>query len=189
MQDLIESSADTRYSNQDAEAPDMSDVAVNRRRVSGIAWQVTSLSLMQQQEAFISNLIERSEATRLPGQDYPVSVEERLETRRTQLIESLVNFSSSGRYTDQDSNPPTPRVAKQGDPHELVTVGDFIRTSPTLPQGEHASGSAGVARVGDVEKKEKGGTLRKIKGMVRRGSLGLGLKGPSYGECRPSKLG
>lgn len=153
--------------------------------------------LTLQHQEFITDLIARSSASRLTSQEYPVSVEDRLTERRTQLIESLVNFSSSGRLTDQDSLPPTPRFKPTGDPTELVTADHFIRTMPppnSPPRNGNGNGNAlandamerqrsGSVGGGDDKGSAVGsGTFRKIKGLVRRGSIGLGLKvGPSYG--------
>lgn len=92
--------------------------------------------------------------------------------------------SSAGRLHDQDPLPPiskgddTMEDGGEKDPMEIVTVKDFLASSrPPISQSE-----ANVR--GSVEKRERsnsegGGKRRvvsKITGMVRKGSVHLGLK-------------
>lgn len=122
--------------------------------------------------------MDRVQVGRLDSQDYPVSPQTSVQEHRQQLIDSLMRFSSSGRMADQDSAPPTPRQRSGTgvqDPHELVTMEKFFEDAPetseemSVKRPSRRPVSAGA----DYEKKM--GTFGKIKGMMRRGSLGLGL--------------
>lgn len=127
----------------------------------------------------------RTLSTRLDTQDYPDSVESRIATKRQSLINDIVSYSSSGRMHDQDSLPPTPRNTSHpttlGDPREMVTVEDFFRSEPP-PTTERRSASD--AELTPSENGEsRFASMRRLKGLVRRKSLGLGLKAsPSMSE-------
>lgn len=130
----------------------------------------------------------KSEGGRLDGQDYPETMADRLETRRRSMMDSLFDFSRSGRLHDQDSAPPTPKTTSVPDPTELVTINDFFREArhmppdgPSQPIGPRTR-SASSASEGTEEKKT--GTLRKIAGLVRRRSAGLTFKGQASGMPR-----
>lgn len=111
---------------------------------------------------------------RLETQDYPQTPEDRIALKRQSLVDSLVNFSSSGRMADQDSRPPTPRHRSfQGqDPHELVTMENFFKDGPQIPD---ARDGRGRSPSGTAEEEKKMGTFGKLRGMMRRRSLALGL--------------
>jgi hypothetical protein len=131
------------------------------------------------------DMIDRTQATRLDGQDYPRSVEDRLAERREVLLDHLVAYSSSGRMKGQDSQPPTPRLVD--DPAELVTANDFFTGSKRNSLLRSTSTGSGKNQelldvVGAEEKKSSSvgsGTLRKVAGYMRKKStIGLGLKAP-----------
>jgi hypothetical protein len=109
--------------------------------------------------------------------------------QRQSLINSIVEYSSSRRLRDQDSLPPTPRAHdRTHDPHELVTMQDFFRTTTppvSVVRNRSSSGSAtSTEEKGSRSRSNSTGALQKIATMVRRGSQGLGLKAtvPSFGE-------
>lgn len=125
-----------------------------------------------QQQAFIADIISRSRASRLNDQDFPHPVEDKLASRRESFLNSVMQASTSGRLRNQDSLPPTPKVHIDGleDPLELITMQDFFKSR---------RGSEGAVRtlfLDDGEAKKSPTAFRKIAGIVRRGSLGLGLK-------------
>lgn len=112
--------------------------------------------------------MERGES-RLAGQDYPISVDAKLAERRENMIEEIVAFGSAGRMHDQDSRPPTPKSALMdlgGEPGEVVTVADFL--SGATPGGSRS-------RSDSVDDKRVPSAFGKIKGLVRKSSLNLGL--------------
>ncbi|WVR03965.1 hypothetical protein IAU60_000964 [Kwoniella sp. DSM 27419] len=186
LRDLLEQSGERRMSDQDSVIPDG-----------------TGLTREQKKQAFISNIVAKATASRLSSQDFPSTIQDRLADRRRSYIESLVDYSSSGRLHDQDSLPSTPRKATmtgvdESDPFEMVSAVDFLKSSPgasTLSQ--HAAGaqegasdpisSCYAARAdedGEGKPTASGSTtptgLRKIAGMMRRSSSHLKLK-PSNG--------
>ncbi|WVQ79062.1 hypothetical protein IAT38_001155 [Cryptococcus sp. DSM 104549] len=179
LRDLIEQSADGRLMDQDANAPD-GDLAAARQA---------------KQHAFVSEIIARTRASRLSSQDFPLSAEDKLAEKRTALIENLVDFGTSGRLHDQDSLPPTPRGGEERkeDPFELISVQDFLASAPGSGKtgsnvGESEVGVKGEGMVrersnsaplGEDGVGKKGSKLQKIAGMVRRGSVHLGLKASS----------
>ena len=123
--------------------------------------------------------------------------------RKDHFMNSLMEYSSSGRFVGQDSKPPTPRVRdgpvvappKTKSPYDLVTAEDFMKNLPPAPlngsNGHGAStGGANGMDMGVAQSQERpanasgaNGTLRRIKGMVKSKSISLGLiKGPTDGE-------
>lgn len=103
---------------------------------------------------------------------------------RSAFVNQLVEDSSAGRLHDQE---PVPHISKRDDtmeaggekdPMEIVTVKDFLASSrPPISQSEANVG-------GSVEKREKSNSegegnrrvVSKITGVVRKGSVHLGLK-------------
>ena len=89
---------------------------------------------------------------------------------------------------DQDSRPPTPKQRNMTleDPTGLVSMQDFFRETngAAIDEANH------MPSQGNVEQAEerKLGTFKKIAGLVRRGSLGHSLKGPTTGEPGLSAL-
>ena len=144
-----------------------------RRKVS----QPLCTAHTSQRQAFIADIISRTKASRMADQDYHMSVEERIQAKRESFIENLVDYSSSGRLADQDSLPPTPRTApdKIDDSAEMVSVGDFLRSSPG-PKGLRRNRSRSVP-LDDVPNDMPPPTLRKrIAGLVRRSSATFNLQ-------------
>lgn len=73
---------------------------------------------------------------------------------------------------DQDSLPPTPKAHTDAveDPLELVTVQDFFMSR------RGSEGTIKSVLIDDVEPKKSSTAFKKIAGMFRWSSLGLGLK-------------
>ena len=99
-----------------------------------------------------------------------------LARRREDFFINLVDASSSGRLQDQDSLPPNPKVQTDGmeDPFELVTLEGFFKTRRASEGTISATPGLALLQDGDTRKTPTG--IKKIIGIVRRGSLGLGLK-------------
>lgn len=182
--------------NQDAEMVEGGCTVSGLNEVNTHRLNNPRRSTDSQRQAFIDGIIETTQNGRYRTQEYPESVESRLETKKKAFVESLVEYGSSGRFHDQDSMPPTPRRKEMSDdPSELVTMRDFFRDTklPTngVEQNGHVSRDrsdllAGQERNGDEAKKP--GTLQKIAGLVRRSSLGLSLKMQQPGELtHPTK--
>lgn len=99
-----------------------------------------------------------------------MTLDERLDQRRREFIESVVLRTTNGRLRNQDSALPTPRVrteatsARPGDPEEMVTMQDFFK------EKRQRSNST------PIEGEKKVNSFDRIKGNIRRGSAGLGLK-------------
>ena len=93
--------------------------------------------------------------------------------KRRSFIDGLVEFSSAGRYKDQDSIPPTSRTlplsASVDDSSEMVTVEDFLRSSPG-PRARSRSKSLPAVTFG---RSKQPSFSKRIQCMVRRGSGGL----------------
>ncbi|KAL7419672.1 hypothetical protein Q5752_005586 [Cryptotrichosporon argae] len=171
LRELVEQSADSRLANQDAHL------------------NANSATLGERRQAFLADLMAKTRAGRLDGQDFPASVEDRLAQRRERFYENIVDYSGSGRLHGQDSAPPTPKTATAGEanPFELVTVQDFLCTvsangdakaaSPAPRSTRMETSSSGDSIGAGRSRSNSVGAFRKIKGMVRRSSLGLGLKG------------
>jgi hypothetical protein len=127
--------------------------------------------------------MDKNETGHLDGQDYPQTMDERLDERRSDFFASVVERSANGRMKGQDSAPPTPRTQTDatttatGNPDEIVSMQDFFREkherSPSMPE--------------DGERKSNGGFSR-IKGMIRRGSVGLGLASKGNGMTSGSGI-
>lgn len=114
-------------------------------------------------------MVDRSRSGHLDGQDYPLTLDERLEQRRRQFIETIVTRTTNGRLRNQESLPSTPRVkadvtAPPGDPQELVSLQDFFK------EKRQRSNST------PIEGEKKFNSFDKLKGIIRRGSAGLGIK-------------
>lgn len=149
----------------------------------------------------------------MASQDYPVPAADRMKDRKDTFMDSLMEYSSSGRLVGQDSNPPTPRVRDgtqqevRTNPFDLVTAEDFLKNLPSAPlngQSNIAGASNGkrrstsewsIAEEGKEREKEKSGstsasgTLRRIKGMVKNKSISLGLsKSPTDGMSASSSV-
>ena len=114
-------------------------------------------------------------AGRSQGQDSSHPVEGRLARRREVFFNNLVDASSSGRWRDQDSLPPTIRAQTDGieNPFELVTLEGFFKTRRASEGTIRATPSLTLSPDGDRRKSPT--ALEKIVGIVRRGSLSLGL--------------
>lgn len=157
----------------------------------------------QKQAAFMDDVAARSRAGRLSEQEYPTSMEDRLEQRRQRLIDSILDFSSSGRLNDQDSAPPTPRAVRADlaaeDSGEEVTLDEYIRTSQSgsSRMGRRDSAislsSQKSAKGGSRSRSGSGGNLldegrkspapfKKLAGLVRKSSSGLNLRLPTPGS-------
>ena len=141
----------------------------------------------------------------MASQDYPLSAAERMRDRKDNFMDSLIEYSSSGRFVGQDSEPPTPRIrdspvtVQRKSPYDLVTAEDFLKNLPPAPlDGTNGYGKASenpkrrstseFPQNGDGKDKDKTGTLRRIRGMVKTKSISLGLsKGPVDGTspCSP----
>jgi hypothetical protein len=158
-----------------------------------------------QRNSMFDQLVQQGEAGRFSDQDADLSVADRqrhLDSKRRALIDRIVEHSSSGRYHLQDSdlNPSNAEGERRRRSTELVTIQDFFRDPETLASSRsmdrdatgHAAGmdqsSNGFASVGDasVDETKKTGTFKKIAGMVRRSSFGLGLKTPPAGMLTPA---
>ncbi|ORX36313.1 HECT-like ubiquitin-conjugating enzyme-binding-domain-containing protein [Kockovaella imperatae] len=129
-----------------------------------------------QRQAFIADILSRSKAGRLVDQEYPTSFEDTMKDKRKQFVETLVDFSSSRRYGDQDSLPPTPKTASGIDnTSEIVTVGDFLRSS-SGPKTLGRSRSQSLP-IDDAETERPKTTMKqKLSGMIRRSSAALHLQ-------------
>ena len=139
---------------------------------------------LDQRDHFLRDLVEQSAEGRLANQDADGPVTDS-ELKDDVLISNLMEYSSSGRLHGQDSLPPTPRTKEPyvEDPMELVTMEDFFKgaqasqSSSVSEWGRRArSNSLPLNSMDEDEQKRQPGTLRKLAGMVRRGSLGLGLR-------------
>lgn len=122
----------------------------------------------------------------------------KVQAKRQALMDRLVDYSSSGRLENQDSEAPTPRAiyhtANGNMSSELVTMRDFFMDPQTLPKTsstERSPSESDQARLrsdsltNEGESSEQGrksGTLKKIAGLVRRKSIGFSLKSPVIGE-------
>ncbi|OCF58097.1 hypothetical protein L486_04126 [Kwoniella mangroviensis CBS 10435] len=135
---------------------------------------------LRDRDHFLRDLMDQSGERRLDEQDATVP---RVFDRRASLMETLMDYSSSGRLHDQDSLPPTPRHGVNGekveDPFELVTVQDFLLSGGPDQMGRSRSNS--VPLEDGLSKKSTSGrstpiAFRKLAGLVRRGSVQLGLK-------------
>jgi hypothetical protein len=125
-----------------------------------------------QQYAFIDNTVERMQSGRLGAQDYPLLLAERVREPRQRLVDSLLDFSSSGRMADQDAAPPARQMGPvSGDPRELVTMQDFFKNGHGMPISRGGSEQS-TSMSGD---EKKVGAFDKIRGMMRKQSLALGL--------------
>jgi hypothetical protein len=115
--------------------------------------------------------MDRNQNGNLDSQDYPLTMDERLDQRRQEFFTSIVEKTANGRLNNQDSVPATPRTrttaTTSGHPDELVSMSDFFNETK-----EHKR-SASVSTNGETEKKVNG--FERIKGMIRRRSAGLGL--------------
>ncbi len=128
------------------------------------------------------------------GQDFPISLEDKLAEKKEILLDNILDLSSSRRYQDQDSLPPTPRTTVN-DPFELVTVQDFLSAGPrrgssasvsddnghlssTKSMSRSRSDSLALSENGDTKKIPT--AFRKVAGFVRRRSS-FGLKLPGTG--------
>ncbi|WWD08849.1 hypothetical protein V865_006963 [Kwoniella europaea PYCC6329] len=133
---------------------------------------------LRDRDHFLRDLMDQSGERRLDDQDATVP---RVFDRRASLIETLMDYSSSGRLHDQDSLPPTPRHGVNGekveDPFELVTVQDFLLSGG--PDRRRSLGGDALLRSSSGEGSVEMGRSRsnsKLVGLVRRGSVQLGLK-------------
>lgn len=164
----MEQSADTRLSDQDADKPVASGSAAEER-VSGLQAH-TGREADCQRHRFFTRLLDSSQSGHLEGQDYPMTLDERLDQRRREFIESVVLRTANGRLRNQDSAPPTPRTrtatasTKPGDLEEIVSMQDFFKEKRQRT----------VSTPIEAEKKVNG--LDRIKGIIRKGSVGLGIK-------------
>jgi hypothetical protein len=108
---------------------------------------------------------------KLDGQEYPLTLDERLDQRRQEFFTSIVEKSANGRLNNQDSVPVTPRtraaVTTPGHADELVSMTDFFK------EKKQHERSPSVSTNGEIDKKVNG--FERIKGMIRRRSAGLGL--------------
>lgn len=103
---------------------------------------------------------------------------------RSAFVDQLVENSSVERLYDRDSLPPiskgdgTMEAGGEKDPMEIVTVKDFLTSSrPPISQSEANVRESVEKREGSNS--EGGGKRRvvsKITGMVKKGSVHLGLK-------------
>jgi len=183
LRDLVGQSGDGRLESQDAMAP---DEMTPRQKVSRYFSYLSLYLRAVKQQAFIAHVMARSGAGRLDGQDFPVPVDDKLAQRRESFINNIMSASSSGRLTSQDSLPPTPRANTDSkeDPFELVTVQDFL-SGRGCSENSSRNGSSSV-----TADDRSPTALRKIAGMVRRSSLGLGPKATadSGRSSRPSTM-
>ncbi|WVW79954.1 hypothetical protein I302_101927 [Kwoniella bestiolae CBS 10118] len=157
---------------------------------------------LRDRDHFLRDLIDQSGERRLDDQDATIP---RTSDRRASLIETLTDYSTSGRLHDQDSLPPTPRHGINGErvenPFELVTVQDFLMSGgpdrrrslggDALLRSSSGDGSVEMGRsrsnsvpLEDGLGKKSASTsgrntptaFKKFAGLVRRGSVQLGLK-------------
>ncbi|WRT65524.1 uncharacterized protein IL334_002469 [Kwoniella shivajii] len=180
LRDLIDQSGERRMDNQDATAFE-ADLTIRNDK----------------QEELLSEIISHTRASRLSTQDFPLAIEDKLAERRASLMESIMDYSSSGRMHDQDSAPPTPRRGSSGekeeDPLEMVTVQDFLATAgPNRQRSVGVSGEENILQArsqfnpvsvevdGKKSSSNSGRTtptaFKKIAGLMRRGSGHLSLK-------------
>ncbi|OCF43389.1 hypothetical protein I317_02687 [Kwoniella heveanensis CBS 569] len=165
LRELIDQSGERRLNEQDAEGSELDILATQREK----------------QNAFVSEIVSKTRASRLTSQDFPSTVEDRLAERRASYIESLMNYSSSGRLHDQDSMPPTPRRGingeKEEDPFEMVTVQDFLASGGPVRRSSLAADRLGLLRNSGSSSGASTPTgLKKLTGMMRRGSGHLGIR-------------
>ena len=126
-----------------------------------------------QRHRFFTRLLDSSQSGHLEGQDYSMTLDERLDQRRREFIESVVLRTANGRLRNQDSAPPTPRTLTEpatletGDPEELVSMQDFFKER--RKQSDPAP----------IETERKSNGLERIKGIIRKGGAGLGIKADS----------
>ncbi|KAE8539769.1 hypothetical protein D1P53_003706 [Cryptococcus gattii VGV] len=168
LRDLIEQFADRRLDNQDA-------IALAEDR---------SAARLAKKQALISALITHTQTTGLSSQNSPLTSEGKLAENRSAFVNQLAENSSAGRLHDQDSLPPISKeddIMKAGgekDPMEIVTVKDFLASSrPPISQSEaHVRESVEKRERSNSEGGGKRRVVSKITGMVRKGSVHLGLK-------------
>ena len=124
-----------------------------------------------QRQRFFASLMDSDQNGKLGGQEYPLTLDERLDQRRQDFFTSIVEKSANGRLNNQDSVLTTPHartaVTSPGDPDELVSMTDFFK------EGKQHERSTSVSTNGETDKKVNG--FERIKGMIRRRSAGLGL--------------
>jgi hypothetical protein len=140
-----------------------------------------------QEEAFLNDLVERTQASRYSEQDYEPVIWHRRSTQRRSVQEDELDM-------DDDLQPLTPRpghTSSMSDPNELVSLGAFFREHPAQLDTSGRIRSASTSEDGDTKKTSS--TFGKIAGLVRRKSMGLGNKsqqgtGESYGLVLRVKL-
>ena len=122
-----------------------------------------------QRQRFFASIMDRNQNGGLQGQEYPLTMDERLDQRRQEFFTSIVERSANGRLNNQDCTA-SPRTREPtvtpGHPDELVSMQDFFK------EKQHER-SQSVSTTGDPDKKVNG--FERIKGMIRRRSAGLGL--------------
>ncbi|KAK8861412.1 hypothetical protein IAR55_002231 [Kwoniella newhampshirensis] len=172
LRDLVEHSAEGRLNGQDADFPRGDRVAL---------W-------LDKREAFLNEIPVRTRASRLESQEYPLSIEDKLQEKRSSLIDSLMDYSSSGRLQNQDSLPPALRRQSTVDgevPSEFVTLEDFFtgrkgslddRTIQNDAQGVNRSRSNSVPLIDGQRLSAPPKASRRLAGLIRRGSSHLGSK-------------
>ncbi|WWD16681.1 hypothetical protein CI109_101111 [Kwoniella shandongensis] len=178
LREIIEQSAERRLSDQDADEPD---------------GDLTSLRLAKQQ-AFINEIITRSRASRLASQEYPLSVEQKVQEKRASLVDSLVEYSLSGRLENQDATPPTPksqsRFESPKEDFDLVTINDFLMGRKGSSESKNDSARSRSNSIPLVEEGDRqcssSITFKKIAGAVRKKSVQLASK--SNAELGTSKV-
>jgi hypothetical protein len=123
-----------------------------------------------QRQRFFANIMDRTQNGNLVGQEYPLTMDERLDQRRQEFFTSIVERSANGRLNNQDCAQ-SPKIRESttapGHPDELVSMQDFFK------EKRHER-SQSVSTNGDSDKKVNG--FERIKGMIRRRSAGLGLR-------------
>lgn len=168
LRDLIEQSADRRLDNQDVIA-----LADDR-----------SAARLPKKQALISALVTHSQTTGLSSQNSPLTSECKLAESPFAFVSQLVENSSAGRLHDQDPLPPiskgddTMEACGEKDSMEIVTVKDFLASSrPPISQSEaNVRESMKKSERSNIEGGGKRRVVSKITGMVKKGSVHLGLK-------------
>jgi hypothetical protein len=167
LRDLVEQSADTRLGNQDADGTSQSAGAEARVRRSLHSLDIANA----QRQRFFASIMDSNQNGKLDGQEYPLTLDERLDQRRQEFFTSIVEKSANGRLNNQDSVPVTPRtraaVTTPGHADELVSMTDFFK------EKKQHERSPSVSTNSETDKKVNG--FERIKGMIRRRSAGLGL--------------
>jgi len=165
LRDLVEQSATSRLGNQDSDGT--SQAAGAEARVRDDWRDITNI----QRQRFFASIMDRNQNGSLESQNYPLTLDERLDQRRQDFFTSIVEKTANGRLNNQDSAP-TPRThtaaTTPGHPDELVSMTDFFKE-----RNQDHEASASVAANGDTDKRVNG--FERIKGMIRRRSAGLGL--------------